>query len=805
VYGAMKSTSLFDDIKNSQSYTEWPELNRDLLRRVHGELRQNLSSLLNGSPYLTPEAFTPLEIAPRPPTDKGTEDDDLEFEDLAVFYLSIRPQVTLSPNIGGTNEQVEKKSGPRDYAQVLSLPAVFFRKADFDVASVLVGEDALNPFLLAKLSFFLDTIELELVKLTSKNSDSFFTALSEITALHLLVQRATAMIRSSRGALVRLEESLIRSALVVPQLQRRAANAASALSMLAKVGHIMAAATRVDELLADGHFADALELSGETVRAMAPLRGVAALRDMPSLLESKMDHMKRDMEQRLIDIVASADFNRTEMERVCLPLFQGFVRAKRLAQLWQVLHKRHLLCISDALSVVVSNTRQRSGYSKKSGSSSDLSRPPPPVYRPVATTLISPRGTQIEVNPMYEVDDDERVMMSRSAGGVDSGTSSTADSVEAFFQSLRHEELLALIGNFVNVCTLQVEKFVFLAELCLMVLPAQQGSTKTAPPEIQEVLEALCEFVHGQIVHVLEFKSVDNAKLTLPQFSQLYATCNSFVLATESLTGRKSCHVLRGCLMTQAKGFLSAFHAGQLRQLASSLEAERWSGVDVPGEYQVMVDRICDQKESVQTKLGLWEMAGVCVGASQYRVVGAVLQAIRCISDYLDCLQKLPLLAVDMTLLLKVLLGTFNSRAASLVLGAQAIHGVAHLKSISTKNLAVCYESVGLMLALFAPLRKVLCLYLSERQQVLLDDYTVLAKEYEEHRLKLFAMLVSVMRQTVMGYVARLRSSEWGAFPERVSDYVTGITEKTQTMHRLLLAIFCTEDLQKLMDEILVM
>jgi hypothetical protein len=356
VYGAMKSTSLFDDIKNSQSYTEWPELNRDLLRRVHGELRQNLSSLLNGSPYLTPEAFTPLEIAPRPPTDKGTEDDDLEFEDLAVFYLSIRPQVTLSPNIGGTNEQVEKKSGPRDYAQVLSLPAVFFRKADFDVASVLVGEDALNPFLLAKLSFFLDTIELELVKLTSKNSDSFFTALSEITALHLLVQRATAMIRSSRGALVRLEESLIRSALVVPQLQRRAANAASALSMLAKVGHIMAAATRVDELLADGHFADALELSGETVRAMAPLRGVAALRDMPSLLESKMDHMKRDMEQRLIDIVASADFNRTEMERVCLPLFQGFVRAKRLAQLWQVLHKRHLLCISDALSVVVSNS-----------------------------------------------------------------------------------------------------------------------------------------------------------------------------------------------------------------------------------------------------------------------------------------------------------------------------------------------------------------------------------------------------------------------------------------------------------------
>ncbi len=158
-----------------------------------------------------------------------------------------------------------------------------------------------------------------------------------------------------------------------------------------------------------------------------------------------------------------------------------------------------------------------------------------------------------------------------------------------------------------------------------------------------------------------------------------------------------------------------------------------------------------------------------------------------------------------MTLLIKVFLGTFNARSASLVLGAQAIHGVAKLKSISTKNLALCYESIGLVQALIRPVRERLCSHLSERQQVLLDDYTVLEKEFEEHRGKLFAMLVSVMRQTVSGFMARMRSSEWGAFPDRVSEYVTGITEKTQTMHRLLLEIFSREELQTLMDEILIM
>jgi hypothetical protein len=635
--GGMKSAESFEEIKNSQNYTEWPEVSPALLKRVHGELRQNLSSLLNGSPYLAVEAYTPFEVRPRPETDRGAEDDDLEFADLAVFYMTIRPQVAVLPGGAGgvaSDESAapEKRTfGAKDYAKLLSLPAVFFRKHDFDVTSVLAGEDVLNPFLMAKFSFFLDTIELELVKLTSRNSDSFFSALSEISSLHALVQRATAMIRASRGALERSDQSIIRSGLVVPQLLRRSANAANALNLLERIGHVMANARRVDTLQADGRFADALELIVETSKKLGPLRGVASLRDMPSLLDSKLEHMKRDMEQRLTAVVAVPDFNRTEMERVCLPLLQGFARAKRLDALWPVLHKRHLVCIADALAAVVNLSRTRAGFAKKAGlatvvnlsrtragfaknagSSSDLSsRPPPPVYRPVSATIVSPRGHHVDVNPLYEVEDDaldEHALLSRSlgldvsssgGGGGGGGATSSAltgsvnsDGTEVFFQSMRHEELITLLGSFVSACTQQVEKFVFLAELCSMVL-----ETGTRPPsEMQEALDALCEFVHGQVAHILEYKSADNAKLSLGQFAQMYAICNNFVVSTENMTGRKSCHVLRGCLMTQAKGFLSVFHANQLRQLASCLESEKWSGVDVPGEYQVMVDRFCGQK-----------------------------------------------------------------------------------------------------------------------------------------------------------------------------------------------------------------
>ncbi len=598
----MKSAASFEEMKNSQSYAEWPEVNAALLKRVHGELRQNLSSLLNGSPHLVLEPYTPLEVRPRPETDKGAEDDDLEFNDLAVFYLSIRPQIAALPSAVGSLDtlEAEKKSvAAKDFAKILSLPAVFFAKSGFDVMSVLAGEDVLNPFLMAKFSFFLDTIELELVKLTSRNSESFFSALSEISSLHALVQRATAVIRVSRGALSRTEDGLIRSALVVPQLQRRSANAASAIELLGRIQKIMASARRVDELQAEGHYADALELILTTSKSLVHLRGVASLRDMPSLLDSKLEHMKRDMEQRLITVVATPEFNRTEMERVCLPLFQGFVRAKRIGPLWPVLLKRHLVCVADALAAVVNASKTRAGFAKKSGSSSDLSRPPPPGYRPVSATVVSPRGHHVDVNPLYEVEAemDERMLLTKSLDGAVGGggvvsLSVVDNSVELFFQSLRHEELMSLVSSLISVCTLQVEKFVFLAELCSMV--HDKGSS--VPPEMQEALDALCEFVHGQVSHVLEFKAADHAKLSLAQFAQIYNVCNTFVVSTESMTGRKSCHVLRGCLMTQAKGFLSSFHALQLRQLASCLESEKWSGVDVPGEYQVLVDRLIGQK-----------------------------------------------------------------------------------------------------------------------------------------------------------------------------------------------------------------
>ena len=77
--------------------------------------------------------------------------------------------------------------------------------------------------------------------------------------------------------------------------------------------------------------------------------------------------------------------------------------------------------------------------------------------------------------------------------------------------------------------------------------------------------------------------------------------------------------------------------------------------------------------------------------------------------------------------------------------------------------------------------------------------------EYLEHKKKVFEMLVSVLRTTLKTSVMRMRSMvvEWGAFPEKVSDYVTGLVEKTHKFHRLLAKILNQADLEVVLNNVL--
>lgn len=64
----------------------------------------------------------------------------------------------------------------------------------------------------------------------------------------------------------------------------------------------------------------------------------------------------------------------------------------------------------------------------------------------------------------------------------------------------------------------------------------------------------------------------------------------------------------------------------------------------------------------------------------------------------------------------------FNSRATQLVLGAGAIHSAAKLKSISTRHLALCSQSLGLVRSLVPHLKAALATRLPQKYHLLLEQ-----------------------------------------------------------------------------------
>ncbi len=778
----------------AETYEAWPEMCPELMSRVAAQLSRSLSSAVSGSPYLVAEPYVPLDLATaarardkrRPPHNgRGADGDDddgeqLRFADVTAFFLSLRPSDTTNPAMTPSHAG-EGEGTAVSYARSLGVPEKFFCHTElFDVASLLRGNDVFDPFLLARLSFYLDGVEVELMRLTARKSDAFFAALVEIKELYIVVQKSTTLIRASRAALARVDECGVRGVTRVAQLRRRVQNEQRCSEELRRISHVLKEANGIDCLIAEGRFGEAIEMAESAQCLLKRMVGIASLRDLATLLRSKVQHVKRDMQRQLCDMVAEP-FNQTRIERIGLPLLQGLAKGRCLDVAWLEMQDCLVGFIARELETALTTRAANFKPSAYESGGSSLSRPPPPSRSPVL------RFPEVS-NPLYEV-----------SGDCESAGSWPQDNVIPFVESLRYNEQVALLELLMAICLREVEKICHLGRLLRIIIIDEKDSA-SLDMAVQESLSAVCEFVHSRIAALLELKSAENAMLSLNQFGHIFGLCQNFGSECEAMAGKKSSHALRGCIMSQAKGFLSTFQHNQSKMISVALENEKWGGTKVPREYQLLIDTLCEQKESVFTALDLWEEKYMYVEKSRFAVVSCALVLVRGISEYLTCLNKLPVLAVDITLLLRGYLASFNSKCANLILGAQAIHGSAKLKSISIKNMALCYESIRMAEALVGPVLSKVAPHLSERQQVLLEDYKSLQQDCAQHRQKLLGMLVVVMRNTVLSYMGKLRPSEWAAFPDRVSDYVNGISDKFRATELLLSSLLCVSDRERVMD-----
>lgn len=123
-----------------------------------------------------------------------------------------------------------------------------------------------------KLSHYLDTVEIHLVKEISRRSTSFFAALSNLQSLHSETLECVGEISQVRTRLARLAQNTSKQGLRVVRLKRRRANLADLLRSLTLIGELRQTQPMVQLLLGQNDYVAALDLIGDAFATIQSVR-----------------------------------------------------------------------------------------------------------------------------------------------------------------------------------------------------------------------------------------------------------------------------------------------------------------------------------------------------------------------------------------------------------------------------------------------------------------------------------------------------------------------------------------------------
>ena len=303
-----------------------------------------------------------------------------------------------------------------------------------------------------------------------------------------------------------------------------------------------------------------------------------------------------------------------------------------------------------------------------------------------------------------------------------------------------------------------------------------EADTAAAADSVSSLLRTAVDWAHSECSRIVTLRPPE---AQLPFLAVLLSQLSTFIADTASLIGVRP-SPLRAAMAAQASSFLSSFHASQLAALMERLSREQWSRVDVPREFQSMIDSQYEKRitaadpveqhtplppaapnlaggagtievpavkaESiVGARVFFVESGGVAGGASavfdKFPVVSAVLSLLQAVSAYLDLASQLPSCAAEVSERLLQLLAAFNAKVHALILGAAALKA-AGLKTITTTHLALCAQSIGFVLTqlpamgarLTTPPHSSTCPSLPQLQA-----------EYAQHQTQLLSKLEGIM------------------------------------------------------------
>ncbi|XP_055379265.1 vacuolar protein sorting-associated protein 54 [Condylostylus longicornis] len=623
-----------------------------------------------------------------------------------------------------------------------------------------------------KLSHYLDIVEVHIAKQVSQKSSAFFHAMTSQDTIMEQMNAATSNVKFLRKRLQYIDTTLVKDSLKILLLSRSRQNYFSVLDKLKLMQTVQQTQPMIQLLLGTQDYVAALDLISTTQEICAQaLIGIHCFRHLPMQLKEI---------EKLIDKMLSTEFERYSTADLNRPYLNSDDEG---------------LIEEDKLVCIIMGLLRENNYSFIDG------------YKEEAITAIKANIKQMVIEIIASSDAE----VCLTGAGEEAQSLSIPDWIQLLDKATI--TLLKLLKRVQKVYTVIKETADASAGKCgetLQFIDSEvflsENDYKIVIEKLEDLLRSVCNYCHERCANLVSSQSLEKSVATQEEIEKLSQIVEEFSQGCEKISGIQSVP-LRAAVKAQATRFSNNFHSERKSKLALLLDSERWKQVDIPNEFQKIIDRISkndfsgfqksskeilslhlstEAKESQDSNLSSKNTSSsspsspvLLVDGKPYTLVSSIILLVHLITEYCKCAEQIPIVAGQMSRHVVDLLRTFNSRSCQLVLGAGALH-VAGLKTITSGNLALVSRALQIILWLLPKVK----LHFQKLDSTSIGGYDIVEKDFVSHIKEIEQKVLSIVSNLVINQL-----QSWDARPPVPSQSFRNISKHFVKLHEAIATI----------------
>ncbi|ODQ54159.1 Vps54-domain-containing protein [Saitoella complicata NRRL Y-17804] len=695
---------------------------------------------------------------------------------------------------------------------------------------------ATNAILQEKLSWYMDTVEVHLIKEISTASGSFFSALSDLQVLHNESEGAVEKIRGLREELREVDEEQAVRGLEIERLRVRRANVARLEGAMRALRDVVQRIENVGALIDKDQHAQALEeieklnseLAGKSQKTDAAptlqldLSKVQALDGARSQLKQLSSRIGKNIEKELARIFvtdlrqwAESISPRETLDRLSFSYQRNLRKPGNGSQRTSMEQARTFETIRPEIErtlEILQQTKSMEG-----------------AFQSLRDAVMKEIKAIIKQN-LPSDDDAESVSSNITAR-------STNDKTIALARSLRNMSPVEFREMLACIYTSTVEYLRRLSSQykLLLDITSTMDIGRSPPPvngngnsdtnddirarqvmDINDLIVAAVDVAQSRMVRILNVRSEQNSRFSVYDFLQYFALNILFIAECEAISGRMGTG-LQGSVSSQAKAFVAVVHSDRMARQAGTVERDQWSLEEVPASVQQSVNRIVaamtkDSEEwlndlrvgaeppKTKTNGDEGRSRSLDIEDQSFYVPVSTIVLMDALEVYEKLLVAIPVLGIDIVANMLDILKLFNSRTCQVILGAGATKS-AGLKNITAKHLAMASQSLSVVITLMPYLRE--CARRHIGQAPIIAEFDKVKRAYQEHQNEIHSKLVAIMSDRLESHCRSLATINWErANTEKPEAYMEALVKETTTLHKVLAKYLNNIGLQTILDEV---